>query len=86
MTAAVQLEDVECVFGSGAAAVRAEEARTVRYGARDITTIHCKIRNTALILLPQGETLLPFAEAFVRSVDLARGRIVAARPEYAVAD
>lgn len=35
---------------------------------------------------PEGETLLPFAAAFVRSVDLARGRIVAARPEYAVAD
>jgi 16S rRNA processing protein RimM len=33
-----------------------------------------------------GETLLPFAEAFVRSVDLAAGRIVAARPEYVVAD
>lgn len=35
---------------------------------------------------PQGETLLPFAAAFVKSVDLALGRIVAARPEYAVAD
>lgn len=35
---------------------------------------------------PAGETLLPFAAAFVKSVDLERGRIVAARPEYAVAD
>ena len=35
---------------------------------------------------PEGETLLPFAAAFVKQVDLARGRIVAARPEYAVAD
>ncbi len=35
---------------------------------------------------PEGETLLPFAAAFVRSVDLAGGRIVAARPEYAGAD
>ena len=34
----------------------------------------------------EGETLLPFAAAFVKSVDLARGRIVAARPEYAGAD
>jgi 16S rRNA processing protein RimM len=35
---------------------------------------------------PEGETLLPFAAAFVRSVDLAGGRIVAVRPEYAGAD
>jgi 16S rRNA processing protein RimM len=33
-----------------------------------------------------GETLLPFAEGFVREVDLARRRIVASRPEYVVAD
>jgi 16S rRNA processing protein RimM len=33
-----------------------------------------------------GETLLPFAHAFVRSIDVAGGRIVAARPEYVVAD
>jgi 16S rRNA processing protein RimM len=33
-----------------------------------------------------GETLLPFAAAFVRAVDLEGGRIVATRPEYAVAD
>jgi 16S rRNA processing protein RimM len=35
---------------------------------------------------PEGETLLPFAEAFVKGVDLGRGRIVAERPEYVVAD
>ena len=35
---------------------------------------------------PQGETLLPFADAFVRSVDLEGRRIVAVRPEYVVAD
>lgn len=46
------------VLAASAAAVRAEEARTVRYGARDIITIHCKIRNTTLILLPQGEKIL----------------------------
>jgi 16S rRNA processing protein RimM len=34
----------------------------------------------------QGETLLPFAADFVTAVDLARGRIVAARPEYVDAD
>ena len=33
-----------------------------------------------------GETLLPFADEFVKSVDVAGGRIVAARPEYVVAD
>jgi 16S rRNA processing protein RimM len=35
---------------------------------------------------PGGETLLPFAEGFVRSVDVAGGRIVVLRPEYLVAD
>jgi 16S rRNA processing protein RimM len=35
---------------------------------------------------PGGETLLPFAADFVRVVDLARGRLVAQRPEYVVAD
>jgi len=34
----------------------------------------------------EGETLLPFAADFVRVVDLARGRLVAHRPEYVVAD
>ena len=29
-----------------------------------------------------GETLIPLAEAFVREVDLARGRIVVLRPQY----
>ncbi len=33
-----------------------------------------------------GETLVPFADAFVRDVDLEQGQIVVARPEYAVAD
>jgi ribosomal 30S subunit maturation factor RimM len=28
------------------------------------------------------ETLIPLADAFVREVDLARGRIVVVRPEY----
>jgi 16S rRNA processing protein RimM len=35
---------------------------------------------------PGGETLLPFAETFVKSVDLAGGLIVVLRPEYVVAD
>jgi 16S rRNA processing protein RimM len=35
---------------------------------------------------PDGETLLPFADAFVKSVDLAGGTIVVLRPEYVVAD
>jgi 16S rRNA processing protein RimM len=39
-----------------------------------------------VVRTPEGETLLPFADAFVRSVDLAHGRIVATRPEYLVAD
>jgi 16S rRNA processing protein RimM len=32
---------------------------------------------------PGGETLLPFASAFVKSVDLVQGRILVSRPEYA---
>ena len=35
---------------------------------------------------PEGETLLPFASSFVKAVDLAHGRILASRPEYAGAD
>ena len=35
---------------------------------------------------PGGETPLPFAAGLVRSVDLARGRLVTKRPEYVVAD
>lgn len=35
---------------------------------------------------PAGETLVPFAAAFVKSVDVAAGRMVIAPPEYAVAD
>jgi 16S rRNA processing protein RimM len=35
---------------------------------------------------PHGETLLPFAADFVKSVDLAGGTLVAARPEYVDAD
>jgi 16S rRNA processing protein RimM len=34
----------------------------------------------------QGETLLPFAEGTVKSIDLARRRLVVVRPEYVVAD
>jgi 16S rRNA processing protein RimM len=34
----------------------------------------------------EGETLLPFAAGFVKAVEPARGRIVARRPEYVVAD
>ena len=34
----------------------------------------------------QGETLLPFAAAFVRTVDLGARRLVVVRPEYLVAD
>ena len=45
-------------FATTAAAVHADEARTVRYGPRDIITIHTKVRNTTLILLPPGERIL----------------------------
>ena len=34
----------------------------------------------------QGETLIPFAAAFVKDVDLERRRLVVQRPEYLVAD
>jgi 16S rRNA processing protein RimM len=44
----------------------------------------------ARVLVVRGErgeeTLIPFAAEFVRSVEPGRGRIRAARPEYAVAD
>jgi 16S rRNA processing protein RimM len=33
-----------------------------------------------------GETLLPFAAAFVKTVDVARGVLVVDRPEYVLAD
>jgi type IV secretion system protein VirB9 len=46
------------VLVATAAAVHADEARTVRYGPRDVITIHCKIRNTTLIILPPGERIL----------------------------
>ena len=35
---------------------------------------------------PEGETLLPLASGFVKAIDLAHGRILASRPEYAGAD
>ena len=35
---------------------------------------------------PGGETLLPFAEQFVRSVDLVHGVLSVLRPEYVDAD
>ena len=35
---------------------------------------------------PRGETLLPFAEEFVRSVDLVHGVLAVVRPEYVDAD
>lgn len=35
---------------------------------------------------PAGELLIPFADAFVRQVDLAGRRMVVSRPEYVVAD
>ena len=41
-----------------AAAATADQARTVKYGPRDIITIRCKVRNTTLVLLPPGEKIL----------------------------
>ena len=38
--------------------VFAAQARTVRYGPRDVIDLNCKIRNSTLILLPAGEKLL----------------------------
>jgi 16S rRNA processing protein RimM len=34
---------------------------------------------------PEGETLIPLADAFVKDVDLERGRLVATPPEAVVA-
>jgi type IV secretory pathway VirB9-like protein len=46
------------VLVAAAAAFAADEARTVRYGPRDVVTLNCKTRNTTLVLLPPGEKLL----------------------------
>jgi type IV secretory pathway VirB9-like protein len=43
---------------SAAPAFAAGEARTVRYGPRDVIPLHCKVRNTTLVLLPEGEKIL----------------------------
>lgn len=41
-----------------AALAGAQEARTVRYGPKDVIKIACKTRNTTLIILPAGERIL----------------------------
>jgi type IV secretory pathway VirB9-like protein len=38
----------------------AAEARTIRYGPRDVVSLRCKVRYTTLIVLPQGEKILDF--------------------------
>src|SRR5258708_39143973 len=43
-----------------AAAPATAEARTVRYGPRDVVSLRCKVRYTTLIVLPQGEKILDF--------------------------
>jgi type IV secretory pathway VirB9-like protein len=46
---------------AGAAATPAGvEARTIRYGLRDVVSLRCKVRYTTLIVLPQGEKILDF--------------------------
>jgi type IV secretory pathway VirB9-like protein len=49
---------------AGAAAAAATpagvEARTIRYGPRDVVSLRCKVRYTTLIVLPQGEKILDF--------------------------
>lgn len=66
--------------------LRVEDERGEEIG-RVLSVMETGAETRVLVLSgPQGETLLPFAAAFVKSVDLEGGRIVAARPEYVVAD
>jgi 16S rRNA processing protein RimM len=66
--------------------LRAVDEQGVDVGAvDDVMETGAEVR-VLVVRGPGGETLLPFAEGFVKLVDLAGGRIVVLRPEYVVAD
>ena len=46
--------------GSASAAAAGPEARTLRYGPKDVVSLRCKVRYTTLIVLPPGEKILDF--------------------------
>ena len=66
--------------------LRAVDERGVDVGAVDEVMETGADTRVLVVRGPGGETLLPFAEGFVKAVDLAGGRIVVLRPEYVVAD
>ena len=66
--------------------LRAVDERGVDLGAVDEVLETGAEAPVLVVRGPEGETLLPFAEMFVKSVDLAGGTIVVLRPEYVVAD
>ncbi len=68
------------------AGLRVEDAQGAVIGVLESVMETGKGTRVLVVRGPQGETLLPFADAFVKSVDLGRGVLVAVRPEYARAD
>jgi 16S rRNA processing protein RimM len=70
-----QLAGLSVEDAAGVAMGRVEDVMETGAGARVL-----------IVRGEEGETLVPFASDFVRSVDLERARIVVARPEYVFAD
>ncbi len=66
--------------------LRAVDEKGVDMGAVDEVMETGAETRVLVVRGPGGETLLPFAEGFVKAVDLAGGRIVVLWPEYVVAD
>jgi 16S rRNA processing protein RimM len=70
-----QLTGLRVEDTAGAGIGRVEEVMETGAGARVL-----------IVRGDEGETLVPFASAFVKSVDIGGARIVIERPEYVVAD
>ncbi len=66
--------------------LRVEDEAGAEIGVVDEVMETGKETRVLVVRGPEGETLLPFAAGVVKAVDLARGRILASRPEYAGAD
>ncbi len=66
--------------------LRAVDEQGVEVGAVDEVMETGAETRVLVVHGPGGETLLPFAETFVKSVDKAGGTIIVLRPEYVVAD
>jgi 16S rRNA processing protein RimM len=68
------------------AGLRVEDAKGAPLGVvADVLETGAEAR-VLVVRGEQGETLVPFAAAFVKDVDLERRRLVIERPEYLVAD